>query len=61
MMEYSKDVQNSVLSFVLNSEKNVKSPEFVLLLADNNIDIDDVIVILQHIQNRIESYLIILD
>ena len=55
--DYSQDVQDAVLSFAVNSSANADSSEFVFLCLDNGIDIDDVIVILQHIQYRIECFL----
>ena len=61
MMEYSKDVQNAVLSFVMGGEETSESSKFVFLCLDNNIDIHDVIIILQHIQNRVENFLISAD
>lgn len=57
LKDYSQDVQDAVLSFAVDGSANADSSDFVFLCLDNGIDIDDVIVILKHIQFRMESFL----
>ena len=60
-MDYSQDVKDAVLAFALDSNANAESSEFVFLCLNNCIDIHDVIIILQHIQDRVESFLVTTD